>query len=246
MADPSRPLTAPDDNYNYDFALSPRAFLSSPREVSPSPRYSPLALLRNSNGYQPMSSNAPHEMDDLFDSPVVGGSGLGTSSSPWLNDHKPTSQPPVQSTTNPLDTSKSSPQRLLETSASPPASPSASPSAPVSPPVGLSSGHSPNTYPPSSSDTPEPFSEIWMPSIPVSNQSPNADTPVKSGVLKTVPESQERELDFSEVDSAGRAAPGSSNPRADAMDDDYDDDAFYRKFGKQAAVRYRFTLTMPS
>ncbi|KAL2682464.1 hypothetical protein Neosp_006915 [[Neocosmospora] mangrovei] len=72
MADPSRPLTSPDDTV-------PPSLSSASRRVA-SPRQAALNLFRGNSGYQRMPSGGDHEMVDLDDSgPSSYASGLGIS-----------------------------------------------------------------------------------------------------------------------------------------------------------------------
>lgn len=68
-----------------------------------------------------------------------------------------------------------------------------------------------------SQGTPEPYSQIWAPSMPRGDEK-----------KIDMPRTMEREVKMSE----GGKLPKIVEPRGDAMDDDFDDEIFYKKFGK--------------
>jgi hypothetical protein len=95
------------------------------------------------------------------------------------------------------------------------------------------SSFSPRTA--NSQGTPEPYSEIWAPSMPRSRG--NSQTDIGGGAATTttekakqMPTTQEREITPSS--SSGQNVPKIVEPRKDEMDDDFDDEIFYKKFGK--------------
>ncbi|PCD35887.1 hypothetical protein AU210_008445 [Fusarium oxysporum f. sp. radicis-cucumerinum] len=67
-----------------------------------------------------------------------------------------------------------------------------------------------------SQGTPEPYSEIWAPSMPRGDEK------------KDMPRTMEREVKMSE----GGKLPKIVEPRGDAMDDEFDDEIFYKKFAE--------------
>ncbi|KAF4436335.1 hypothetical protein FACUT_6499 [Fusarium acutatum] len=79
---------------------------------------------------------------------------------------------------------------------------------------GQSSSSSPRVA--DSQRTPEPYSEIWAPSMPRGGDEKKND----------MPRTMEREVKMSE----GGKLPKIVEPRGDAMDDEFDDEIFYKKF----------------
>ncbi|RGP61504.1 hypothetical protein FLONG3_10510 [Fusarium longipes] len=76
-----------------------------------------------------------------------------------------------------------------------------------------------------SQGTPEPYSQIWAPSMPRSRGNSQTDT----DEIKKMPATQEREVKSS---SSGHNVPKIVEPRKDAMDDEFDDEIFYKKFAE--------------
>lgn len=80
-----------------------------------------------------------------------------------------------------------------------------------------------------SQGTPEPYSEIWAPSMPRSRGNSQTD-PSATETAKQIPTAQEREIMPSS--SSAQKLPKIVEPRHDEMDDEFDDEIFYKKFGK--------------
>ncbi|PNP61144.1 hypothetical protein FNYG_14232 [Fusarium nygamai] len=70
-----------------------------------------------------------------------------------------------------------------------------------------------------SQGTPEPYSEIWAPSMPRGSDEKKSD----------MPRTMEREV---KINEGGKKLPKIVEPRGDAMDDEFDDEIFYKKFAE--------------
>ncbi|KAJ3526448.1 hypothetical protein NM208_g11182 [Fusarium decemcellulare] len=80
--------------------------------------------------------------------------------------------------------------------------------------------------------TPEPFSEIWAPSMPAASRSPKDDFSKDTEDFKDAPKSQARGLGTPSSNADGQSTPGMLDPRGEVLDDDFDDDVFHKKFGE--------------
>jgi hypothetical protein len=207
MADPSRPLTSPDDT------VSP-SLSSASRRVA-SPRQAALNLFRGNSGYQRMPSDGDHEMVDLDDSgPSSYASGLGISMRPG---------PPPASRSSPPETPRSH-HGLLGSTSSVVASSNYPPEPYLSPNMARTSNQQ---------GAPEPFSEIWTPAVPHPASSLSGNPTEESHNLKDSPNTQARGLSSPASNLDGQSTPTVVGPRGEVIDDDFDDDTFYKKFGKR-------------
>ncbi|KAF5577764.1 hypothetical protein FPCIR_11922 [Fusarium pseudocircinatum] len=107
-----------------------------------------------------------------------------------------------------------SPEAKMGSSSSPPETPHSFHNLLGSHPAGSSSS-SPKVA--DSQGTPEPYSEIWAPSMPRGGDEKKSD----------MPRTMEREVKMNE---GGKKLPKIVEPRGDAMDDEFDDEIFYKKF----------------
>ncbi|KAI8667488.1 hypothetical protein NCS56_00885000 [Fusarium sp. Ph1] len=206
MADPSRPLTSPDDT------VSP-SLSSASRRVA-SPRQAALNLFRGNSGYQRMPSGGDHEMVDLDDSgPSSYASGLGISMRPG---------PPPASRSSPPETPRSH-HGLLGSASSAVASPNYPPEPYLSPNMARTSNQQ---------GTAEPFSEIWTPAVPHPASSLSGNPTEESQNLKDAPNTQARDFNSPSSNLDGQSTPTVVGPRGEVIDDDFDDDTFYKKFGE--------------
>ncbi|KAF4976815.1 hypothetical protein FZEAL_6556 [Fusarium zealandicum] len=240
MAGPSRPLTLPDDFQDPVSAFSPPP-TSKRSATSLSAGQAAINLFRSNGGYQRMPSDGAHEMADLEDngtsSPGLGSSGangLGiamrpapaAAPSPNLSQHRQSlGRVPVGGKGSPPETPRSFHDLL---GASPPSS-VVSPGQPPSAPLGPVNSRAVN-----SQGTPEPFSEIWTPSMPLSARSSRADMSKEAEDLKNMPTAHTREIGSPSLTPGGNSTPGVLNPRGDVSDDDdeFDDETFHRKFAE--------------
>ncbi|KAF4450637.1 hypothetical protein F53441_6298 [Fusarium austroafricanum] len=77
-----------------------------------------------------------------------------------------------------------------------------------------------------SQGTPEPYSEIWAPSMPRPARNSNNGDEIEK--VKDMPRTMEREV----PSGSGQKLPKIVEPRGDMMDDDFDDEDFYKKFAE--------------
>lgn len=196
-----------DPSTSSPFTYSDEHFIDS---LQPTRRSHGINIFGNSSGYQSLMSSegGHHEMSDLKTAPGSA-SGLGISMG----------SPPSQS---------QSPDPNQHHKLSPPETPHSYHNL-----MGDSPRHSPEgSFSPRTSDmqgTPEPYSQIWAPSMPRSRGNSQTDVGGESEKVKEMPKTQEREITPS---SSGQNVPKIVEPRRDTMDDDYDDEIFYKKFGK--------------
>ncbi|KAF5693066.1 hypothetical protein FDENT_2326 [Fusarium denticulatum] len=106
-----------------------------------------------------------------------------------------------------------SPEAKMGSSSSPPETPHSFRNLLGSHPA-ASSSSSPRVA--DSQGTPEPYSEIWAPSMPRGGDEKKSD----------MPRTMEREV----KSEGGKKLPKIVEPRGDAMDDEFDDEIFYKKF----------------
>lgn len=208
MADPSRPLTSPDDCPS----------LSSASRRVASPRQAALNLFRGNGGYQRMPSGGDHEMVDLDGSgPSSHASGLGIAMRPGSGF------PPPTSTASPPETPRSF-HGLLGSTSSTVASPNYPPEPYLSPNMAKMSNQQ---------GTSEPFSGIWTPAVPHTASSPSGNPTQEPHDRNNSPNPQARGLDSPASNLDGQSTPSVVGPRGEVIDDDFDDDTFYKKFGKR-------------
>ncbi|KAJ4247168.1 hypothetical protein NW762_013307 [Fusarium torreyae] len=205
MADSSRPFTSSDDHLD-DFSD-----LHSRRAPG-------INLFGNSSGYHLMPSEGTHEMADLDKSGPAYASGLGISmaSAPDPTHHSSKMSPPEtpHSFHNLLgDSTNSSPRHAPEGSSS------------FSPDVARTT---------SAQGTPEPYSEIWAPSMPRSARNSKTDLAESEEAeeIKKMPKTEEREIGTPSLKQDELQIPKIVEPRGDEMDDDFDDEFFYQKFAE--------------
>ncbi|KAF5027490.1 hypothetical protein F66182_415 [Fusarium sp. NRRL 66182] len=203
MADHSRPLTSSPSGDPDDFS-----------HLSPGPSTS---LFGSNGGYtQLMPAEGTHEMADLDKSDPAYASGLGIS----MGSSSLSPDPTHQSRMSPPETPHSF-HNLLGGSAH---------SSPRYPPEGSFTADAPRTA--SSQGTPEPYSEIWAPSMPRSARNSKTDLPGEADRTKEMAKTHEPEVPSSSSSRDGPAIPKIVEPRGDAVDDDFDDDMFYKKFAE--------------
>jgi hypothetical protein len=207
MADPSsRPLYS-DYGYQDDDSHTQQ------QRRAPGINIFGLSNNNSSSGYHLMPSGG-HEMADLNDSaPGLGISNMGSAS----NAHSQSPDPTHHARMSPPETPHSFHNLLGDSTNS---SPRHQPDPSFSPRVANSQG------------TPEPYSEIWAPSMPRSARNSNTDLTDASEKVKEMPRTQQREITPSSSSRDGPPIPKIVEPRKDEMDDEFDDEIFYRKFGK--------------
>ncbi|KAF4995356.1 hypothetical protein FGRMN_5140 [Fusarium graminum] len=172
-----------------------------------------FGLSNTSSGYHLMPSGG-HEMADLDNSvPGLGISDMGSAS----NNHSQSPDPIHHAKMSPPETSHSYNNLLGDSTNS---SPRQQPEASFSPRTANSQG------------TPEPYSEIWAPSMPRSARNSKVDLTNDYEKAKDMPRTQQREITPSSSSRDGPQIPTIIEPRKDSIDDDYDDEIFYKKFAE--------------
>ncbi|KAM0259572.1 hypothetical protein ACHAPA_010657 [Fusarium lateritium] len=205
MADPSsRPLYS-------DYGHQDQDDDSHTQQQRRAPGINLFGLSNSTSGYHLMPSGG-HEMADLNDSaPGLGISNMGSAS----NAHSQSPDPTHHAKMSPPETPHSFHNLLGDSTNS---SPRHQPDPSFSPRVADSQG------------TPEPYSEIWAPSMPRSARNSNTDLTDSAEKVKEMPTTQEREIMPSSSSHDGPSVPKIVEPRKDEMDDEFDDEIFYKKF----------------
>ncbi|KPM37754.1 hypothetical protein AK830_g8830 [Neonectria ditissima] len=217
------PVYSSYDTTDAASAHSPPPSSAARQSANPSPRPFSQGLFRNpsrNSGYRPMPDDG-HELSDFDNS----GDGLGISVVP--------SSARIPFRTSPPDTPRSH-QALLDNASS-----VGSPATGVSP--SPSSGYpttylSPDVSRPAAMSPSHPGHEaIWAPSMPSSSRNPQKAYDNGSVNLSNLPgaESTSRGLNPSSYSSPGlgQGYDGSAL-RSEVPEDDFDDDAFYKKFNE--------------